>query len=136
MPTAIGDDSYNEPAMAGRPATKEAPPFGRRLAALRKQRGLTQRELADRLGVRPEMVDYYERRAANPSLEVVQRAARALDVTAAELLDSEPPARQRAKRGPVSQLDARIAEVKKLPRKEQEFVLKFLDTVIERAKAS
>jgi hypothetical protein len=46
------------------------------------------------------------------------------------------PSRTRAKRGPVSVLDARIDVVKNLPRKEQEFVMKFLDTVIERAKAS
>lgn len=59
-----------------------------------------------------------------------------MDVTAAELLDSEPPARQRAKRGPVSQLEQRIAEIKKLPRKEQQTILHVLDAMIARAKAS
>jgi DNA-binding transcriptional regulator YiaG len=59
---------YNQDVMAGRPATKAAPLFGQRLSALRKARGLTQRELAEALGTTREMVDYYERRAINPAL--------------------------------------------------------------------
>lgn len=126
---------YNATAMAGRPPTSEAPAFGARLAAARKHRGLTQRELADRIGITREMIGYYERRAANPSVGFIERAAEALDVPVTELVGRAPTS-TRAKRGPVSVLDARIDEVKKLPRKEQEFVMKFLETVIERAKAS
>lgn len=58
--------------MAGRPATKAAPLFGQRLSALRKAQGLTQRELAEALGTTPEMIDYDERRAINPALEVAR----------------------------------------------------------------
>ena len=36
---------YNQHVMAGRPGTKAAPLFGQRFSALRKARGLTQREL-------------------------------------------------------------------------------------------
>ncbi|HEY8458811.1 MAG TPA: helix-turn-helix transcriptional regulator, partial [Blastocatellia bacterium] len=43
-----------------RPTTKEALPFGRRLAALRKSKGLTQKRLAELLGTTQKMVDYYE----------------------------------------------------------------------------
>ena len=128
-------DSYNAPAMAGRPPTTKAPAFGARLAAARQRRGLTQRELAELLGITREMIGYYERRAGNPSLAFIERAASALGVSVADLL-GVPATRTRAKPGPVSMLDARIAEVKKLSRKDQEFVLKFLDTVLDRAKAS
>lgn len=134
-PAADDTRPYNAMAMAGRPPTTEAPAFGARLAAARARCGLTQRELAERIGVTREMIGYYERRAANPSVGFIERAAEALDVPVTELV-GRAPSRTRAKRGPVSVLDARIDEVKKLPRKEQEFVMKFLDTVIERAKAS
>jgi transcriptional regulator with XRE-family HTH domain len=125
---------YNAPAMAGRPPTKEAPPFGRRLAAARHERGLTQRELAERMGVSREMMDYYERRARNPALGVIEQAADALGISVAELMgiDEKAPA-VRKKRGPASALEQRIERIKRLPRSEQEFVLKFLDTVLERA---
>ncbi len=78
------------------------------------------------------MIDYYERRAINPSLDFMQRAAEVFDVSVGEMLGSEPR-RSRSKPGPPSQLQLRIEKVKRLPRKEQEFVIKFLDTVLERA---
>lgn len=127
------NDSYNHSAMAGgRPPRKQAPPFGQRLATIRRDKGLTQRELAELLGTTQKMVDYYERRAINPALEVVRSCARALAVPVIELVGHEAAATLRRKPGPVSQLERRFERVKQLPRGEQEFVIKFLDTVLER----
>jgi transcriptional regulator with XRE-family HTH domain len=125
---------YNLPVMAGRPATKEAPLFGQRLTALRKHKGWTQTQLAKRIGTTREMVDYYERRSPNPSLEVIQKLAEALEVSVPELLGVEAKtAYKRSKPGPASQLQLRFERIQKLPRKDQEFILKFLDTFLEKA---
>ena len=59
------------------------------------------------------------------------RLKEALEVSVAELLGSEPQTARR-KPGPASQLKLRMERIKRLPRKEQEFVLRFLDTVLER----
>ena len=123
---------YHPDVMAGRPATKDAPPFGRRLAALRKSRGLSQRELAARLETTREIIDYYERRAVNPSLAFIERSAQALEVSVAALLGSEPK-HGCHRPGPAPQLAQRLGQIRLLPRKEQEFVIRFLDTVLERA---
>jgi transcriptional regulator with XRE-family HTH domain len=123
---------YNPGVMAGRPPTKDAPPFGRRLSALRKSRGLSQRELAARLETTREIIDYYERRSVNPSLAFIERSAEALGVSVAELLGSEPN-HGRNRPGPAPQLAQRLEQIRLLPRKEQEFVIRFLDTVLERA---
>ncbi|MBM3791368.1 MAG: helix-turn-helix transcriptional regulator [Acidobacteria bacterium] len=124
--------SYNPAIMAGRPPTKDAPPFGRRLSAVRKSRGWSQKELAAKLETTREVIDYYERRAVNPSLAFIERAAQALEVSVAELLGSEPaPVRGRPGRSP--QLARRLEQIRLLPRKEQEFVIRFLDTVLEKA---
>jgi len=132
-PMQTENDLYTADAMIGRPPTKEAPQFGQRLAVLRQSKGLTQRELAERLGTTREMVDYYERRAKNPALDVVKSCAKALGVSVVELLGHEAAATLRRKPGPVSQLERRFERVKLLPRSEQDFVIKFLDTVLERA---
>jgi transcriptional regulator with XRE-family HTH domain len=124
--------SYNPDVMAGRPATKEAPPFGQRLASERKSRGWSQRQLAARLDTTREIIDYYERRAVNPSLAFIERAAAALEVTVAELLGSEAKS-NRNRPGPSPQLARRIEQIRLLPRREQEFVIRFLDTVLEKA---
>lgn len=123
---------YNADLMAGRPPTKEAPIFGQRLAALRRGKGLSQTQLADLLDTTRKMIDYYERRAGNPSLDFIQRAAEALDVSVAELLGSQPKA-ARGKPGPTPQLQLRFEQIRRLPRKEQEFVIRFIDTVLEKA---
>ncbi|MGH9908737.1 MAG: helix-turn-helix domain-containing protein [Pyrinomonadaceae bacterium] len=125
---------YNEGAMIGRPPTREAPLFGQRLAAVRRSKGLTQKELAERLGVTREMIDYYERRAPNPALDFIERAAAALEVSVAELLGSQPHT-QRAKPGPVPQLQRRVEQVKLLPRKKQQLVIEFLDAILNANKA-
>jgi transcriptional regulator with XRE-family HTH domain len=121
---------YNSEVMAGRRAEKEAPLFGQRLAAVRRNKGLTQKQLGDKMAVKRELIDYYERRSPNPALDFIERAAAALEVSVAELLGSEPNA-AKAKPGPQSQLQRKFEQVKLLPREKQKFVLQFLDTVLE-----
>ena len=78
------------------------------------------------------MIDYYERRAGNLSLDFIQRAVETLDGSVAELLGSESKA-ARGRPGPTPQLQLRFDQIRRLPRKEQEFVIRFIDTVLEKA---
>jgi transcriptional regulator with XRE-family HTH domain len=118
--------------MKGRPTEKEAPLFGQRLAEARKAKGWTQGELAAALDTNVKMIDYYERRAVNPALEVVQACAKVLDVSASYLVGADDePTPNKKKTGPVTPLERRFQEVKRLPKKKQEFILQFLDTILE-----
>lgn len=119
-------------AMAGRPPSKPAPPFGQKLVALRKERALTQPQLADILSVSLEMVDYYERRAKNPSADTIQKVADALHVDPAYFLDGKK--RVKRKPGPASALEERIERLRKLPRSKQEVVLSMLDGLLASAR--
>jgi transcriptional regulator with XRE-family HTH domain len=121
---------YNACVMAGgRPATKEAPPFGQRLAAIRKSKGWSQRELADKLGVRRELVDYYERRAPNPALDFIQRAAEALGVSAAELIGEEGVRKKRGG-GPEGRMRRLFEQASKLPRSQQEKIAAVIEAFV------
>jgi transcriptional regulator with XRE-family HTH domain len=120
--------------MAGRPATKPAPPFGQRLAAARKKAGLTQLKLAEKLGMTRELVDYYERRAPNPSLEFVQKAAEALGVEPSYFLDGEGP--KKKKPGPASDLETRLERLRQLPRSQQDLIIRMLDAAIDQARSN
>jgi len=57
-----------------------------------------------------------------------------LEVSVADLLGSRPHT-QRAKPGPVSQLERRLEQVKLLPRKKQQLIIEFLDAIISEEKA-
>jgi transcriptional regulator with XRE-family HTH domain len=61
---------------------------------------LSQTQLAELLDTTRKMIDYYERRAGNPSLDFIQRAAEALDGSVAELLGSQ----SKATRGSLARL--------------------------------
>ncbi len=65
---------------------KPASIFGERLVDLRKQRGLSQMELARRIGSTQRAISYYEVVAPFPPAEVLVQIAQALRVPTDELL--------------------------------------------------
>ncbi len=111
-----------------RPTTKRATDFGVRLTEARNAAGLTQAQLAERLSVSQQMIDYYERRAKNPTADFIRKAAAALNVTVDQLLDHE--VKNGRKPGPPSKLHQKIDQVARLPRAKQLYVLQFLDQVL------
>jgi transcriptional regulator with XRE-family HTH domain len=123
------DDPYTAGMSGGRPTNRKAPPFGERLAALRTAQGLSQSDFAAKVGVTREMVNYYERRAKNPTADFVQKAAKVLGVGADELLGVKPlPPR---KPGPASKLQQKIERLRDLPETKQKLVLDLLETVLQ-----
>ena len=112
----------------GRPATKPATDFGRNLATARQAAGLTQMQFARMVGLSQQMVDYYERRASNPTAEFVQKAAKTLGVSVDELLGVKPL--QKAKPGPASKLQRKIDQIRHLPPAKQNAILQVLDMAL------
>ncbi len=60
--------------------------FGRHLRKLREEKNLTQEELADKAGMHFTYIGQIERGLRNPSLVNLQRLAKALRVSAGQLL--------------------------------------------------
>ncbi len=63
--------------------------FGEKLKALRQEAGLTQKQLADRLGVTKSTVSYYELALRYPSTDVIVNLAEAFHVSTDYLLGVE-----------------------------------------------
>ena len=66
--------------------------LGRNISARRKELGLTQAGVAERLGVDTETLSRFERGKHVPSLQTLERLADALGSTCADLLGQTPPA--------------------------------------------
>ena len=60
--------------------------FGNRLRRLRKERKLTQEELAGRIGVKNSVISFYEVGDRTPSLELLVKLSKALHVSTDVLL--------------------------------------------------
>ncbi len=64
--------------------------FCRNVRARRRELGLTQVQLAERLGVKQPTIALIEQGRACPGLDVVERIARALDISPEALLMFDP----------------------------------------------
>jgi transcriptional regulator with XRE-family HTH domain len=71
--------------------TKFAIRLGKNINRWRKALGLTQDQLAVRLGVEPETISRFERGATLPSLPTLSSLAQILGTTMGQLLEEEPP---------------------------------------------
>jgi transcriptional regulator with XRE-family HTH domain len=71
---------------SGPAARPSYPPMGERLRLARQRRGLTLRELAERLGVSPSMISQIETGRASPSVSTLYAIVNELDVSLDELL--------------------------------------------------
>lgn len=95
-----------------------------RLIALRKERGLTQQQMADSIGIHVNSLKKYESGQAQPSLNVLKKIALALNVSTDFLLFEEH------ERGPSDELALQFEAVSQLPGEEQRVVMEVLESLI------
>jgi transcriptional regulator with XRE-family HTH domain len=107
--------------------------IGARLARLRKERGMTQMELAEALGVVQSAVSSYERGALRLHGELMLELMTVLDVSADELLGADgKPDKRTAERARNRRLMARLARAEALPRRDQDALMRTIDAFLDR----
>jgi transcriptional regulator with XRE-family HTH domain len=109
---------------------KEDSSFGPRLTAIRKARGLTQVQLAQATGSTQRSISYYENDDGIPPASVVIILARALKVSADELLGLKPPRVEHVNDdGETKRLWKRFQMVTALPEKDQRAVIRLINSL-------
>jgi transcriptional regulator with XRE-family HTH domain len=104
-------------------------PIGLRIARIRKQRGLSQAQLADRIGIIQALVSAYERGKLRLAADMAVRFAQALAVTTDELL--QPAAARTSKiKSPSLKLVRRMERIEALPTYQQRALLTTIDSFI------
>jgi transcriptional regulator with XRE-family HTH domain len=120
---------------SGTPMTHDEKLFfkqlGARIAALRKDQGMTQMQLAAALELTQQMVASYEVGRRRVPVSLLPQIAETLTVSLDELIGKKNV--QPAKRGPAPKLQQQIERIQQLPRTQQRFVMQMLDTVIAQA---
>lgn len=104
--------------------------FGARLAALRKQAGITQTALAAEIGVSQRMMAYYEGPTANPPANLLPAMASALGVSVEALLGTETA--KRKTKAVDTRMQRRLLQIATLPPEERRQILQLVDAFIER----
>lgn len=98
--------------------------FPDRLAALRKDKALTQKELAEMVGLNQAQIHRYEKGAAEPSMSALKRLALALGVTTDKLVFEED------ERGPDDELRLQFEAVSRFNPDEKKTAKEVLDGLI------
>lgn len=113
-------------------AAQENASIGSRIAQLRKERGLTQKELAERLAVTQPVVSDYENDVIRIPADVVVAIAKILTVSTDELLGLKPEVRSA---GGVKnrRLSRRLQAIDALPKRDQEALLRTIDAFISKS---
>jgi transcriptional regulator with XRE-family HTH domain len=113
------------------PVKTGAESFGARLARIRKERGFTQVELAEKVDMIQALISDYERDKLRPYADVVARFATALDVTSDQLLGI---ASGEKKNGAAlnRRLLRRLQLIDRLPKRDQDALLRTIDAFIGR----
>lgn len=62
--------------------------FGEKIREIRKKKGLSQRQLGEKMGVKQQTVAQYEKAIEQPKLLTVRKLAEALDVPLSDLINN------------------------------------------------
>lgn len=112
---------------------QEKLPIGERLAELRKQRGLTQVELGETLGVSQRMMAYYENDADNLPLDLLPKLADALGIDIEGLFEHEASAIQ-PKPSVNKKLWKRFEKIEQLSTRDQQAIFRMIDSLANQLK--
>lgn len=98
--------------------------FASRLIALRRERGLTQREFAGATGIHVQQIKRYEADTSQPSAEALKKIAKAFGVTTDWLLFED------AERGPDEDLRLQFEAMSQLTPEEKEVARAVLEGLL------
>lgn len=128
---------YHPLAMARKPRSEGEKAkdiaLGKRITTLRKERGLTQVELSEKLDTTQVIVSDYERGKLRPHPDMIVRLAKALSVSTDELLGLK----QQDSDGAIvsRRVLRRLKAIDGLPKRDKEALLRTIDAFIEARKA-
>lgn len=108
--------------------------FGKRLAQLRKAKGLTQKELGDKVDVSNRVIAYYERKTQYPPAHLIGPLAQALEVSTDELLGLKPS--KIKGKGFSLKIVKRMQKIEELPLSQQKTLFRTIDTFLKGAEAA
>jgi transcriptional regulator with XRE-family HTH domain len=115
----------------GRPTTKPRTDFGQRLTDARERAGMTQQQLAEKLGTSQRAIARWERDSVALRPDQLFVLADAIGVSL-DYLIGRSQERQPAVKGPPGKLRQAFDKAHKLPRHEQNQIVKFVEAYADR----
>lgn len=123
------DPRYIPPMPGGRPPTSQnRTPFGQRLFEARKQKGLSQIQIAEAIGITQPSYANWERCSVSLKPEYLPKLAKALGMSVEDLLGVAPSTRRGS--GPTGKVHQIFEAVTRMPRYQQQRVIAIVEDMI------
>jgi len=114
----------------GRPAKSKRTSFGSRLHTYREAAGISQQQVADKLGITQPAYALWERRDVAIQPEQLLKLAKLLKVRVEDLFQDEKTNSRRG--GPTGKARKLFEQVSQLPRSQQQHVLTVVEAFVEK----
>jgi transcriptional regulator with XRE-family HTH domain len=105
---------------------------GKNIARLRKQRGISQKELSEKIGISQALLSHYETERLNIPVEIVIQIAISLSINSDTILGLDKNELSKSTL-PSRKILQRMKQIEKLPSFEQKSLLKTIDTYLKAA---
>jgi len=129
---AFSDQECNRPYIsdmpAGRPSKAPRSDFGERLWSIRTEKGLSQKHVADRLGITQQSYALWERRSVAVKPEQLTQLAEILETSVDRLVGADNGGPRRG--GPTGKAHRIFEEVSRLPRHQQQRILSVVEDLL------
>ena len=121
---------YNDPMISqgGRPAKKERTAFGERLYLVRVAAGLSQQQLADKLGLSQRAYAYWERHPVALRPDQLEQLAAVLNISVSDLMGEKEEKKRGT--GPTGRMKQLFEQANDLPRSQRQKIAAVLEAFI------
>lgn len=119
---------YSSGMKTGRPSERERPAFGQRLYELREAAGLTQAQVAEKLGISHRAYAFWEREPTAVRAEQLAILADLFGVSADFLIGRQAP-KQRGS-GPTGKMRQLFETASNLPRRQQQRIIGLVEDIL------
>ncbi len=123
-----GPDSTEAPYNAAMKNGSKRSALGERIVAARQAAGLSQQQVADRLGVTQQMVGYLEQQPVAIRPEQLATLSTVLHLSVEELLGQAKP---RAASGPTGRVRQVFTQVSQLPKRRQQKIVEVVEALLK-----
>jgi repressor LexA len=136
LSVSASKEGYNG-IMPGRPSSRPRTPFGQRLLKLREAAGLSQAQVAEKLGIAQRSYAAWERDPVALQPDTLAKLARILAVPVGQLMGDQTRAARHASE-PKGKMRLLFDAASKLPRSQQQKIIAVLEAFVtaQHAKAS
>lgn len=104
--------------------------FMKNLKQIRKAKGLSQQELANKTNLKKSLISYYENNPVNPPLDKIEMIANALNITMGDLLNNKNVDKTTDYNDIDSRILKKVIKIQSLSQKDQKKIWGYIETII------